>query len=115
MLEQYKQLADESILINLTPEEISLLFYVLGVTFTQSLTIDEINTLANGLFETAQVMFVIAAQRTLINDAIDAQQEKADTEKAEKEKSSVEKLELEVRKLQDKIEYLQNQMDHLKR
>jgi hypothetical protein len=105
VLEEFKLVPDESIFFNLTPDEATLLFYVLGITIAQSLTIDELNILANGLFETAQVLFVIASQRTLINDAIKAQQEKEDTEK----------LELEIKKLQNKIEHLQKQIDVLKK
>lgn len=104
-MEKFEVVSTESIFLDLTPEEVSLLFYVLGIAIAQSLTIDELNLLANGLFETAQVMFVIASQRSLINDAIDALQEKEDIEKA---KSDVEKL-------QDKIEYLQKQIDELKK
>ena len=104
-MEKFEVVSAESIFLNLTPEEVSLLFFVLGIAIAQSLTIDELNLLANGLFETAQVMFVIASQRSLINDAIDALQEKENIEKA---KSDVEKL-------QDKIEYLQKQIDELKK
>jgi hypothetical protein len=107
-LEKFKEVPDQSLFFDLTPEEISLLFYLVGITIAQSLTIDELNVLANGLFETAQVMFVIASQRSLLNDAISAQQD-------EEEKKSTEKLELEVRKLQDKIEHLQKQINELKR
>ncbi len=104
-MEKFEVVSEESIFLNLTPEEVTLLFFVLGITIAQSLTIDELNILANGLFETAQVMFVIASQRSFINDAIDALQEKEDIEKA---KSDVEKL-------QEKIEYLQKQIDELKK
>lgn len=107
LLEKYKEVPDQSLFFDLTPEEISLLFYLVGITIAQSLTIDEINVLASGLFETAQVMFVIASQRTLLNDAISAQQDK-------KEIKSTEKLELEVKKLQHIIEHLQKQINELK-
>jgi len=107
-LEKFEEVPDQSLFFDLTPEEISLLFYLVGITIAQSLTIDELNVLANGLFETAQVMFVIASQRSLLNDAISAQQD-------EEEKKSTEKLELEVKKLQDKIEHLQKQINELKR
>jgi uncharacterized protein YlxW (UPF0749 family) len=107
-LEKFEEVPDQSLFFDLTPEEISLLFYLVGITIAQSLTIDELNVLANGLFETAQVMFVIASQRSLLNDAISAQQD-------EEERKSTEKLELEVKKLQDKIEHLQKQINDLKR
>jgi hypothetical protein len=107
-LEKFKEVPDQSLFFDLTPEEISLLFYLVGITIAQSLTVHELNVLANGLFETAQVMFVIASQRSLLNDAISAQQD-------EEEKKSTEKLELEVKKLQDKIEHLQKQINELKR
>lgn len=107
-MEKFEEVPDQSLFFDLTPEEISLLFYLVGITIAQSLTIDELNVLANGLFETAQVMFVIASQRTLLNDAISAQQDKEETK-------STEKLELEVKELQDKIEQLQKQINELKR
>jgi hypothetical protein len=105
VLEEFKVVSDESIFLDLTPEEVTLLFFILGIIISQSLTIDDLNTLANGLFETAQVMFLIAAQRSLINDLINAQQEKEDAAK----------LKSELQKLQDKIEYLQKQLDELKK
>lgn len=114
-MEKFKLVPDESIFLGLTPEEATLVFYLLGITFAQSLTIDELNLLANGLFETAQVMFVIASSRTLINDAIEAQQKKEDTEKENFEKKSVGELEAEIKKLQDHIENMQKQIDELKR
>jgi septal ring factor EnvC (AmiA/AmiB activator) len=114
-LEEFKLVPAESIFFDLTPEEVTLFFYVLGLNVAQSLTIDELNVLANGLFELAQVLFVIASQRTLINDAIKAQQEKDDADKAKEEKKSAEKLESDVKKLQDKIAYLQKQIDELKK
>ncbi len=76
LLKGYKEIPDESFLYDLSPEEITLLFYLLGIAISQPLTVDEISLLANGLFQTAQVMFVIAAQRSLVNDAISAQQDK---------------------------------------
>lgn len=112
VLEEFKETApDESIFLNLTPEEITLLFYVLALAISQPLTIDELNVLANGLFETAQIMFVIAAQRSLLNDVIIAQQEKA---VVEEEKKTAHTLEYEVKKLQKQIEYLQKQINELK-
>jgi predicted ribosome quality control (RQC) complex YloA/Tae2 family protein len=115
VLEKFKLIPDESLFFDFTPEELTLLFYVLGLSASKSLTIDELNTLANGLFETAQVMFVIASQRTLLNEALEAQQEKETVEKAKEEKNSAEKLALEIQKLQDKIECLQKQIDELKK
>lgn len=112
-LEKFKSVPEESIFFDLTPEEVTLVFYLLGITFSQSLTIDELNLVANGLFEIAQVMFVIAASRSLINDAIEAQQKKEDTEKEKIERKSVEKLEAEIKKLQEHIENMQKQIDEL--
>lgn len=112
-MEEFKLVPDQSIFFDLTPEEATLIFYLLGLVISQSLTIDELNTLANGLFEVAQVMFIISAQRTLINDAIQAQQGKEDAEKAKNEKESIEKLESEIKKLKDHIENMQKQIDAL--
>lgn len=103
-MEKFETVSDESIFLNLTPEELTLIFYILGIIVAQSLTIDDLNTLANGLFLTAQVLFLIAAQRTFINDLINAHQEKEDAEKTK----------LDLQELQDKIESLQKQIGELK-
>jgi hypothetical protein len=113
MVEQFKLVPEESIFFDLTPEESALLFYVLGLAASQSLSIDELNLLANGLFETAQVMFVIASHRSLINDVIQEQEDKQAAAKAKEEQQSAEKLQLEVKKLQDQINNLQKQIDLL--
>ena len=115
ILEQFKLVTDESIFLALTPEEATLLFYSWGLAMAQSLTIDEINVLANGLFEAAQIMFVIASYRTLINDAIEAQQDKKQTEKAKEGQKSAEKLESDIEELQEQIKSLQRQIDGLKK
>ena len=113
-MEEFKETPDESILFDLTPNDAALFFFVLGVAVSQSLTIDELNVLANGLFEVAQVMFVIAAQRSLLNDAITAQQEKQAAEKAKGEQKSAQELGFEIKKLQDQIVDLQKQINKLK-
>lgn len=105
-MSEYETTPDESIFLDLSPNEASLLFFVLGVAISQSLTIDELNLLGNGLFEMAQVMLVIAAQRTLLNDA------KSDNQTQE-EKSPQDWL-TEIKKLQVQIELLQKQIDELR-
>ncbi|AIF53515.1 hypothetical protein [Pelosinus sp. UFO1] len=114
-MEEFKLLPDQSIFFDLTPEEVTLVFYLLGITFSQALTIDELNLVANGFFEIAQIMFVIASSRELINDAIEAQQKKEDTEKEKIERKSIGELEAEIKKLQDHIENMQKQINELKR
>lgn len=111
-MNEYKTAPDESIFLDLSPDEASLLFYVLGVAISQSLTIDELNLLGNGLFEMAQVMLVIAAQRTLLNDAMSAKQEESDSQV--KEEKSPQEWMTEIKKLQDQIELLQKQIDELR-
>jgi hypothetical protein len=113
-LEEFEQVPDESIFFDITPNEATLFFFVLGLAVSEALTIDEINVLASGLFETAQVMFVIAAQRTLLNDRIEILQEKAAAEKPQKEHTTVQELEFKIKKLQDQIDLLQKQMKGLK-
>jgi len=114
-LEEFKQVPDESIFFDITPDEASLFFYIFGLAIAQPLTIDEINVLANGLFEMAQVLFVISSQRTLLNDVIKAQQEKQDAEKAKDEKKASDEMESAVKKLQDQIERLQKQVNALQK
>ncbi len=111
-MEQFKLVSAESVFLGLTPEEATLFFYLWGILIAPELTIDEINVLANGLFETAQVLFVIASYRTLINDAIQAQQDKQATQA---EGKSDTKLELKIKELQDQILHLQNQIDELQK
>lgn len=105
-MEDFKIIPDESVLFTLNPEEVTLVFYVLGIVAAKALTINEINVLANGLFEMAQVMFVIAAQRGFINDALEEKQ-------TQKEKKSVEGWMLTVEELQNKIENLQQQINQM--
>ncbi|MBP2654474.1 MAG: hypothetical protein H6Q73_2043 [Firmicutes bacterium] len=61
-MEEFKSASYDSIFSHSTPNEITLFFFLLGLSVEQSLTIDELNSLANGLFLMAQVMFTIAAQ-----------------------------------------------------
>ena len=72
-MDEFKLVCSESVFLNFSPDETTLFFYTLGIAIAKSLTIDELNVLANGLFETAQVLFVIASNRTLMNDTIKAQ------------------------------------------
>ena len=109
-MEEFKLVPEESIFFNLTPEEISLYFFLLGLAVSETLTIDELNVLANGLFEWAQVMFVIASQRTLISDAIQAQKEAA---KTKEDKTSVEDFASEIKQLREQCKHLQEQIDQL--
>jgi len=113
-MEKFKVTPDKSIFFELSPDEATLFFYAVGVIVAQPLTISEVNVLANGFFEIAQVLFLIAAQRNFINDAITAQKEKENVEKTKEANKSTEKLELRVKLLQEQIEYLQRQMDELK-
>lgn len=113
LLEEFRVIPDESVLFDLSPEEVTLLFYALGLAIAPSLTIDELNVIANGLFLVAQVLFTIASQRTLLNDAIKAQEEKEASEKSKEDKKSVEKLESEMKKLKAQIENLQKQIKEL--
>lgn len=106
VLEQFKTFPERSIFFELTPEEVTLVFYALGIAVSQSLTINELSVLANGLFELAQVMFVIAAQRELINSVIEAQQTK-------EEKKPVETWEEKMQELQERMECMQRQINEL--
>jgi septal ring factor EnvC (AmiA/AmiB activator) len=115
LLEEFRLISDESVLVDLSPEEVTLIFYVLGLAIAPTLTIDELNVIANGLFLLAQVLFTIASQRTLINDVIKAQEEKEASEQSKEDKKSVEKLESEMKKLKDQIENLQKQIKELGR
>ena len=113
-MEKFKLVPEQSIFLDLTPEQSTLFFYLWGIVVAPELTIDELNVLANGLFETAQILFIIASYRTLINDTIQAQQDKQAAEQAQADQQFVEKLTAEIGKLQDQIKYLQQQIDQLK-
>lgn|GEM_PF-1000860 len=112
--EQFKEVPSESIFYEITPEESSILFYFLGLVISEKLTIDELNLLANGLFETAQVMFIIASHRQMLNDALQAAQDKKDEEKAKQAAVSVASMSREIKDLQQQIRQLQKQIDELK-
>jgi len=109
--EQFKEVPSESIFYEITPEESSILFYFLGLVISEKLTIDELNLLANGLFETAQVMFIIASHRQMLNDALQAQLDKKDEEAAA---ASAESMKREVTELKQQIRKPQKQIDELK-
>lgn len=113
-MEKFKLVPEQSIFLDLTPEQGTLFFYLLGLAVAPELTIDELNVLANGLFETAQILFTIASYRTLINDIIQAQQDKQATKQAQAGQKFAEKLASEIKKLQEQIKHLQNQIDELK-
>ena len=114
-VEQFALIPEESIFLDLTPEESALFFFILGLVISQSLSIDELNLLANGLFETAQIMFVIASHRTLINDVLEAQadKEKGKTEHTKPDPRSAPNMQSELKKLQDQINHLQKQIEAL--
>lgn len=109
--ERFKEVPSESIFYEITPEESSILFYFLGLVISEKLTIDELNLLANGLFETAQVMFIIASHRQMLNDALQAQQDKKDAEEAA---ASTKSMKQEITELKQQIRQLQKQIDQLK-
>ena len=134
-MEEFREIPGESILFELSPDELTVFFFALGLTIAQSLTIDELNVLGNGFFLVAQALFTISSQRTLLNDFIKAQQEKElpkkDKKTIEKEKKSDEEdfseppnreksnksirnLESKLKKLQDQIEIIQKQIEELK-
>ncbi|WP_371368157.1 hypothetical protein SRRS_18280 [Sporomusa rhizae] len=141
-MEEFREIPGESILFELSPEELTVFFFALGLTIAQSLTIDELNVLGNGFFLVAQALFTISSQRTLLNDFIKAQQEKELAEKEkelpkkdkktiekekksdeedfseppnrEKSNKSIRNLESKLKKLQDQIEIIQKQIEELK-
>lgn len=113
-MEQFKEVPEESIFYEITPEESAIFFYFLGLVISEKLTIDELGLVANGLFETAQVMFTIASHRQMINDAIQAVQDKKDEEKAKQAAVSVASMSREIKDLQQQIRQLQKQIDELK-
>lgn len=83
-MEEFKLVPDRSRFFEFSPEEITVFFFLVGLTIEELLTIDELNVLANGLFELAQVLFMIASQRTLLNDAIAAQKKRKMPKKQKK-------------------------------
>ena len=123
-MEKFKTTPDESIFLDLTPEDVVFLFFYLGIAISQSLTINELNVIANGLFETAQVLFTISAQRKLINGCIEEQQKQQEKEKEKQTKPSkpeqseqettVRDLSAIIKNLQMQVAHLQEQIDELK-
>jgi uncharacterized protein YlxW (UPF0749 family) len=112
-LEAFKILPEESVFFDLNPDEISLIFYILGFGLAKSLTIDELRILGTGLFLTGEVLLTILAQRLLINDVLAVQQEHEATEKAKQNKKIIEELQFQNEIFQSQIQHLQQQVDQL--
>ncbi len=112
-MKEFKLLPEESGLFELSPDEITLIFYILGIGLAQSLTIDELRIFGTGFFLTGEVLLTILAQRLLLNDVLVVQKEYEATEKAKQEQQSIEELQFQNKKLQNQIQRLQQQMDQL--
>jgi len=112
-LEGYKVVPDQSVFFDVGPDEITLLFYVLGIGLAESLTIDELRVLGSALFITGEVLLTIVSQRLLLNDALAAQQEHKTTGIAKQEQQSIQELQSQNIILQRQIHHLQQQMDQL--
>lgn len=117
-----------------TPNEIALLAFLFGFTLAEPLTIEEQNVLGNFFFETGQILFTIASQRTLL-EAIQKEQQKetsdkdkdkdkdnqshshkkqADQTSEEKIQQQIEQMLNQNQELQRQIQQLQDQIDQLK-
>lgn len=119
-MEEYKLVPEKSGFQEFSPEDISLFFFVEALGISTLFTIDELNVLANGLFEMAQVLFVIASHRTLINDIIKKKQEEQEKQKEvakkeKEEKTSTSQLQSAVEKLQETVKQMQQQINELKK
>jgi hypothetical protein len=114
LFDEFKLLPEESAFFDLGPDEVTLIFYILGIELAQSLTIDELRILGTGFFLTGEVLLTVLAQRLLINDALLAvQQEYEATEKAKQDKKAIEKLRSQNEIFQKQIQRLQQQIDQL--
>lgn len=109
-MEKFKTLPENPLLAELSPEEVTLIFYLASLVIERSLTIDELIFLSNGLFLMSQVLLTISSQRLLINEVITAQEEKEAAEKMKEDKTTGK---MEIKKLQAQIETMQQQMDRL--
>lgn len=105
-MEQYKVLTRQSVFSDVTPDELSLLVYLIGICLAQSLTIDELRVMGSSFFLTGEVLLTIAAQRVLLNDELTAMQN-------HQEPQSTEELQAQIKKLQSQIQHLQQQLDLL--
>jgi hypothetical protein len=112
-LEEFKVLPEKSVLFDLSPDELTLLFYILGIGLAPSLTIDELRILGTGFFLTGEVLLTILAQRLLLNDALAVQQADKAAKTAKQEKVSIEELQIQNKKLQNQIQHLQQQVNQL--
>jgi predicted RNase H-like nuclease (RuvC/YqgF family) len=118
-----------------TPNEIALLAFLFGFTLAEPLTIEEQNVLGNFFFETGQILFTIASQRTLLEAIQKEQQKEASTDKdkdkdkdnqnhnhkKQADQTSEEKIQQQIeqmlnqnQELQRQIQQLQDQIDQLK-
>lgn len=113
LLDEFKLLPEESVFFDLGPDEVTLIFYILGIGLAQSLTMDELRILGSGFFLMGEVLLTILAQRLLINDALAVQQEYEATEKAKQDKKAIEELRSQNEIFQKQIQRLQQQVDQL--
>jgi predicted RNase H-like nuclease (RuvC/YqgF family) len=105
-------------LFNSTPNEIALLAFLLGFTLAEPLTIEEQNVLGNFFFETGQILFTIASQRTLLEAIQKEQQKEASTDKNQENQSHSHKKQADQtseEKIQQQIEQMLNQNQELQR
>lgn len=109
-MEEFKLVPEESPLLHISPDEITVLFYILGIGIAESLTIDELRVLGSGLFLMGEVFLTIVSQRILFNDALAAQQEHDAIKKTEQ---SIEELQSQNKTLQNQIEHLERQVNEL--
>lgn len=109
-MEEFKLVPKESAFFDLSPDEVALLSYIIGIWLASSLTIDELRVLGGAFFLTGEVLLTIVAQRVLLNDALAIQQEHDTIEKA---KQSIEELQLQNKKLEQQIQQLQQQINQL--
>jgi len=109
-LEEFKVVSAESAFLDLSPDEITLLSYIIGIGLAQALPIDELRVLGGCFFLTGEVILTIVAQRVLINDALAAQQEENATGQVNQ---SIKELQFQNQSLQNQIQQLQQQIDQL--
>jgi uncharacterized protein YlxW (UPF0749 family) len=109
-----------------TPNEIALIAFLFGFTLAEPLTIEEQNVLGSFFFEAGQTLFVIAAQRTLLEvtqketslkdpeNQSHSHEKPVDPTLEEKIQQQIEKMLHQNQELQRQIRQLQEQIDQLK-
>lgn len=108
-MDEFKLLPEQSALFALSPEEVSLIDYLIGLDITQKFTIDELIVLGSAFCLIASLFITLAWQRKLLNDTLGIQQQN------EVKQTKKDELKQQLKELEHHAQGLQQQLNRLKR